>query len=76
VVLEDFALAMILGVIVGTYSSVFVASPIVFAWRKEYKRVDVKRDKVIELAEQQQKRIDKKAAEPKKKKKGGKKKSG
>jgi SecD/SecF fusion protein len=82
VVLEDFALAMILGVIVGTYSSVFVASPIVFAWRKEYKRVEVKRDKVIELAEQQQKRTEKrtekKVAEPKKakKKKGGKKKSG
>jgi SecD/SecF fusion protein len=77
VVLEDFALAMILGVLVGTYSSVFVASPIVFAWRKEYKRVDIKREKVIEVAEQQQKRIEKKAAEPKKvtKKKGGKKKS-
>jgi SecD/SecF fusion protein len=76
VVLEDFALAMIMGVVVGTYSSVFVASPIVFAWRKEFKRVEVKREKVIELAAQQQKRTEKKAAEPKKKKKGGKKKSG
>jgi len=76
VVLEDFALAMILGVIVGTYSSIFVASPIVFAWRKEYKRVEVKRDKVIELAEQQQRRTEKKAVEPRKKKKGGRKKSG
>jgi preprotein translocase SecF subunit len=73
VVLHDFALAMILGVVVGTYSSVFVASPIVFAWRKEVKRVEIKRDKVIELAAQQQKRTEKKAAEPKKKKKGGKK---
>src|SRR5574341_1059412 len=35
VVLRDFALAMILGVLVGTYSSVFVASPVVYAWRKE-----------------------------------------
>jgi SecD/SecF fusion protein len=73
VVLKDFALAMILGLIVGSYSSVFVASPIIFAWRKEVKRVEVKREKVIELAAQQQKRTEKKAAQPKKKKKGGKK---
>lgn len=32
-VIHDFALAMILGVIVGTYSSIFVASPIVLAWK-------------------------------------------
>ena len=31
-VLRDFSLALILGVIVGTYSSVFVASPIVVEW--------------------------------------------
>ncbi|MBF0456522.1 MAG: protein translocase subunit SecF [Nitrospirae bacterium] len=31
-VLHDFALAMILGVLVGTYSSVFVASPVVLLW--------------------------------------------
>ncbi len=77
VVLRDFALAMILGVVVGTYSSVFVASPIVYAWRKESKRVVVKREKVIELAAQKQKREEKKAAKPAKstanKKKGGKK---
>jgi SecD/SecF fusion protein len=72
VVLEDFALAMMLGVIVGTYSSVFVASPVIFAWRKEFKRVEIKREKVIELAAQQQKSQEKKAAGGKKKK-GGKK---
>jgi mannitol-specific phosphotransferase system IIBC component len=60
---------MILGVLVGTYSSIFVASPIVFAWRKEAKRVAVKRDKVVELAAQKQKREEKRAA-PKKKKSG------
>lgn len=32
-VIHDFALAMILGVIVGTYSSIFVASPIVLLWQ-------------------------------------------
>jgi SecD/SecF fusion protein len=82
VVLRDFALAMMLGVLVGTYSSVFVASPIVFAWRKEAKRVVVKREKVVELAAQKQKREEKekkpaKAAKTTKaaatKKKGGKK---
>jgi SecD/SecF fusion protein len=74
VVLRDFGLAMILGVLVGTYSSIFVASPIVYAWRKEAKRVTVKREKVVELAAQKQKREEKKAAKPATpKKKGGKK---
>jgi preprotein translocase subunit SecF len=31
-VIHDFALAMIMGVIIGTYSSIFVASPIVLLW--------------------------------------------
>jgi preprotein translocase subunit SecF len=31
-VLHDFSLAMIMGVMVGTYSSVFVASPVVLLW--------------------------------------------
>ncbi|MCP4706137.1 MAG: protein translocase subunit SecF [candidate division Zixibacteria bacterium] len=31
-VLHDFSLALILGIIVGTYSSIFVASPIVVEW--------------------------------------------
>jgi preprotein translocase subunit SecF len=31
-VIHDFALAMLLGVIVGTYSSIFVASPVVLLW--------------------------------------------
>jgi hypothetical protein len=51
-----------------------VASPIVYAWRKEAKRVAVKREKVIELAAQKQKREDKKAPKAAAtKKKGGKK---
>lgn len=32
-VIHDFSLAIIMGVIVGTYSSIFVASPIVLLWR-------------------------------------------
>jgi preprotein translocase subunit SecF len=31
-VLHDFSLAMIMGVVVGTFSSIFVASPIVLIW--------------------------------------------
>ncbi len=33
-VIHDFALAMILGVVVGTYSSWFVASPLLLFWQK------------------------------------------
>lgn len=32
-VIHDFSLAMIMGVLVGTYSSIFVASPVVLLWR-------------------------------------------
>jgi preprotein translocase subunit SecF len=32
-VLHDFALALLFGIVVGTYSSVFVASAIVYEWR-------------------------------------------
>jgi len=31
-VLHDFSLAMIMGVVIGTYSSIFVASPVVLVW--------------------------------------------
>ena len=76
VVLQDFALAMIMGVLVGTYSSVFVASPIVYAFRKESKRVVVKREKVVEMSEAKQRREEKKEKKAPKaagKKRGGKK---
>jgi len=32
-VLHDFAFAMIFGIIVGTYSSIFVASPVLYVWK-------------------------------------------
>jgi len=34
-VIHDFALAIVIGIIVGTYSSIFVASPIVLLWGGE-----------------------------------------
>ena len=33
-VLFEFSLALFIGVLVGTYSSIFVASPLVYIWRK------------------------------------------
>ncbi len=32
-VLFDFSLALLIGVLIGTYSSIFVASPLIFLWR-------------------------------------------
>jgi preprotein translocase subunit SecF len=32
-VLHDFAFALILGIVIGTYSSWFVASPLIYEWR-------------------------------------------
>ena len=34
-VIHDFALAMIIGIVVGTYSSIYVASPILIGWKDE-----------------------------------------
>jgi len=35
-VIHDFAFAMLVGVIVGTYSSIFVASPIILVWEEKF----------------------------------------
>jgi preprotein translocase subunit SecF len=35
-VIHDFAFALIVGVIVGTYSSIFVASPVLIAWEARF----------------------------------------
>ena len=42
IVLHNFALALAIGVVIGTYSSIFVASPVVALWRGE-KMTEVKR---------------------------------
>jgi SecD/SecF fusion protein len=34
---QDFALALTIGIVVGTYSSIFVATPVVLLWHKEEK---------------------------------------
>jgi preprotein translocase subunit SecF len=37
-IIHDFAFALIIGVLIGTYSSIFVASPILLAWQGRAKR--------------------------------------
>ena len=37
-VVRDFTLVLILGVVVGTYSSIFVASPVVLLWDRLLRR--------------------------------------
>ena len=34
-VIHDFSLALLIGLLVGTYSSVFVASPLLSIWKKD-----------------------------------------
>ncbi|MCK5507526.1 MAG: protein translocase subunit SecF [Desulfobacterales bacterium] len=38
-IVHDFAFAMIIGIIIGTYSSIYVASPILLAWQKRGKKM-------------------------------------
>ena len=33
-VIHDFCFAMLVGLVVGTYSSIFVASPVLTIWKK------------------------------------------
>lgn len=42
-VIHDFSLAMLLGVIVGTYSSIFVASPLLVIWKGKKEKVNLKK---------------------------------
>jgi preprotein translocase subunit SecF len=37
-IIHDFAFALIIGIVVGTYSSIFVASPILLAWQERQKK--------------------------------------
>jgi len=37
-IIHDFAFAMLVGVVIGTYSSIYVASPILLAWQNKEKK--------------------------------------
>ena len=46
-ILRGFSFAMILGVFVGTYSSIFVASPILKFFKVSYKRLEKEEEKIV-----------------------------
>ena len=46
-ILKGFSFAMILGVIIGTYSSIFVASPILRFFNVSYKTLEKEEDKIV-----------------------------
>jgi preprotein translocase subunit SecF len=37
-VLQDFAFALVVGIVVGTYSSIFIATPVLVEWQKRWPR--------------------------------------
>ena len=46
-ILRGFSFAMILGVLIGTYSSIFVASPILKTFKVSYKTLEKEEEKII-----------------------------
>ena len=46
-ILKGFSFAMILGVLIGTYSSIFVASPILEMFKVSYKTMEKKDEKIL-----------------------------
>ena len=46
-ILRGFSFAMILGVVIGTYSSIFVASPILKFFKVSYKTLEKEEEKII-----------------------------
>jgi len=46
-ILRGFSFAMILGVLIGTYSSIFVASPILKILKVSYKTLEKDDEKIV-----------------------------
>ena len=46
-ILRGFSFAMILGVFIGTYSSIFVASPILKFFKVSYKTLEKEEEKIV-----------------------------
>ena len=44
-VIHDFAFALLVGILVGTYSSIYVASPILLIWKGEWWEAGVPKTK-------------------------------
>ena len=46
-ILRGFSFAMILGVIIGTYSSIFVAAPVLKFFKVSYKTIEKEEEKIV-----------------------------
>ena len=46
-ILRGFSFAMILGVLIGTYSSIFVASPVLKFFKVSYKTLEKEDEKIV-----------------------------
>jgi len=46
-ILRGFSFAMILGVLIGTYSSIFVASPMLKFFKVNYKTLEKEEEKIL-----------------------------
>ncbi len=46
-ILRGFSFAMILGVLIGTYSSIFVATPVLKVFKVSYKTLEKKEEKIV-----------------------------
>ena len=46
-ILKGFSFAMILGVIIGTYSSIFVAAPVLKFFKVSYKTLEKEEEKIV-----------------------------
>ncbi len=46
-ILKGFSFAMIMGVLIGTYSSIFVASPVLKYFKVSYKTLEKKEEKIV-----------------------------
>jgi len=44
--LQDFAFAMLVGIASGTYSSIFIASPVLTAWKEREPELRARRDRI------------------------------
>ena len=47
--LQDFAFAMLVGILSGTYSSIFIASPVLTAWKEREPGFARRRERIAEL---------------------------
>jgi SecD/SecF fusion protein len=47
--LQDFAFAMLIGIASGTYSSIFIASPVLTAWKEREPSFERRRSRIAEV---------------------------